>query len=608
MKLATAVLFISMGIILGCKEQKPTSRPDDSASLDSLFQAYYEFKLRINPIEASKAGENKYNDHIANYISDSYQQDLITNYTQFLDAAGTYDSISVSPAQWMSLKVLQWDCDIKREGLTNKMVTIASPIYDMPTFELMPLAQISSLQLYVSQLAAGKSVQPFHTVEDYENWLKRIDDYLVFLDTCMAKMRIGMDKGIVLPKTLTQKMIPQLDGFILDSVPQHLFYTPITAMPEGFSKEDQDRLSKAYIFMITDKLKPKYIQLQDFLIKEYLPACRETDGLGALPNGPETYNYLVKYHTTTTMNVDEIHELGKSEVARILLEMEKAKNAIGFQGDLKAFFEHIRKRKDQMPFTAPEQVIANFNVIKDRITLKLNDVFDMQPKADFEVRRTEAFREASASAEYVPGTKDASRSGIFYVPIPDVTTYNKYADESLFLHEAIPGHHYQLSLQQENKKLPEFLHPESMGVFVEGWALYAESLGKELGLYKDPIQYFGMLSMEMHRAIRLVVDSGIHGKGWTREEAIKYSLDHEAESEASVISEIERYMATPGQALSYKIGQLKIRELRTRAEVTLGERFSIREFHNQVLNSGSLPLVLLEEKIETWIKNGGPKS
>ncbi len=608
MKLATAALFISMAIILGCKEQKPTARPDDSASLASLFQAYYEFKLRINPIEASKAGENKYNDHIANYISDAYQQDLITNYTQFLDAAGTYDSTSVSPAQWMSLKVLQWDCNIKREGLTNKMVTIASPIYDMPTFELMPLAQISSLQLYVSQLAAGKSVQPFHTVEDYENWLKRIDDYLVFLDTCMAKMRIGMDKGIVLPNTLTQKMIPQLDGFILDPVPQHLFYTPITAIPEGFSKEDQDRLSKAYILMIMDKLKPKYIQLQDFLIKEYLPACRETDGLGALPNGPETYNYLIKYHTTTTMNVDEIHELGKSEVARILLEMEKAKNAIGFQGDLKTFFEHIRKRKDQMPFTAPEQVIANFNAIKDRITLKLNDVFNMQPKADFEVRRTEAFREASASAEYVPGTKDASRSGIFYVPIPDVATYNKYADESLFLHEAIPGHHYQLSLQQENKKLPEFLHPESMGVFVEGWALYAESLGKELGLYEDPIQYFGMLSMEMHRAIRLVVDSGIHGKGWTREEAIKYSLDHEAESEASVISEIERYMATPGQALSYKIGQLKIRELRTRAEVALGERFSIQEFHNQVLNSGSLPLVLLEEKIETWIKNGGPKS
>jgi uncharacterized protein (DUF885 family) len=227
----------------------------------------------------------------------------------------------------------------------------------------------------------------------------------------------------------------------------------------------------------------------------------------------------------------------------------------------------------------------------------------LKPKADFVVKRTEAFREASASAEYVPGTKDASRAGIFYVPIPDVKKYNKYSDEALFLHEAIPGHHYQLSLQQENKELPEFLHPESMGVFVEGWALYAESLGTELGLYKDPIQYFGMLSMEMHRAIRLVVDTGIHSKGWTREHAIQYSLDNEAESKASVIAEIERYMATPGQALSYKIGQLKIRELRTKAETKLGDQFSITEFHNQVLNSGSLPLVLLEEKINNWINS-----
>jgi uncharacterized protein (DUF885 family) len=303
------------------------------------------------------------------------------------------------------------------------------------------------------------------------------------------------------------------------------------------------------------------------------------------------------------MTADEIHELGKSEVARILIEMEDAKNKIGFKGDIKAFFEFVRNSPAQMPFTDPQQVIDNFNSIKERINKTLNQVFELKPKADFVVRRTEAFREASASAEYVPGTKDASRSGIFYVPIPDVKKYNKYSDEALFLHEAIPGHHYQLSLQQENTELPEFLHPESMGVFVEGWALYAESLGTELGLYEDPIQYFGMLSMEMHRAIRLVVDTGIHSKGWTREQAIQYSLDNEAESEESVIAEIERYMATPGQALSYKIGQLKIRELRNKAETKLGSRFSITEFHNQVLNSGSLPLVLLEEKIDNWINS-----
>jgi uncharacterized protein (DUF885 family) len=283
--------------------------------------------------------------------------------------------------------------------------------------------------------------------------------------------------------------------------------------------------------------------------------------------------------------------------------MEDAKNKIGFEGDLKAFFEFVRNNPEQMPFTEPQQVIDNFNSIKERISLTLDQVFELKPKADFVVRRTEAFREASASAEYVPGTKDASRAGTFYVPIPDVKKYNKYADEALFLHEAIPGHHYQLSLQQENTELPEFLHPESMGVFVEGWALYAESLGTELGLYQDPIQYFGMLSMEMHRAIRLVVDTGIHSKEWTREEAIQYSLDNEAESEESVIAEIERYMATPGQALSYKIGQLKIRELRTKAETKLGDKFSVTEFHNQVLNSGSLPLVLLEAKIDNWINS-----
>lgn len=608
MKIPSITLLLFLILATACKEEKTTPERDDSASLDSLFQEYYQFKLRINPIEASKGGENKYNDHIANYISDPYQEDLKTNYNQFLKASKKYDSTNVSPEQWMSLKVMQWDSNIKLEGLNNKMVTIASPIYDMPSFELMPLAQISSLQLYVAQLAAGKSVQPFNTVKDYENWLVRVDDYLVFIDTCMVKMNQGISKGVVLPKVLTQKMIPQLEPFIIDPVEDHLFYTPIHAMPEDFSKEDRERLTAAYSKMITEKLKPKYKTLQQFLIEKYLPVCRETSGLGALPNGPETYRYLIKYHTTTNMTVDEIHELGKSEVTRILIEMEKAKKKLGFKGDIKAFFENIRSRKDQMPFTEPSQVIANFNSIKDRIGQRFNEVFDIKPKADFEVRRTEAFREASASAEYVPGTKDASRAGIFYVPIPDVATYNKYADEALFLHEAIPGHHYQLSLQQENKNLPEFLHPESMGVFVEGWALYSESLGKELGLYDDPIQYFGMLSMEMHRAIRLVVDTGIHGKGWTREEAIQYSLDNEAESEEAIISEIERYMATPGQALSYKIGQLKIRELRTRAESALGEGFNIKEFHNQVLNSGSLPLVLLEEKIETWIKNGGKKS
>jgi uncharacterized protein (DUF885 family) len=406
-----------------------------------------------------------------------------------------------------------------------------------------------------------------------------------------------------LPTVITQKMIPQLDEFISNPVNDHLFYKPIISMPQSINEEDRNRISAEYSSMITNKLKPKYTLLKQFLVNEYLPVGRATSGIGVLPNGPETYKYLIKLSTTTNMTADEIHQLGKSEVARILVEMEDTKNKMGFDGDIKAFFEFVRNSPEQMPFTDPQQVIDNFNSIKERINKTLNQVFELKPKADFVVRRTEAFREASASAEYVPGTKDASRAGIFYVPIPDVKKYNKYSDEALFLHEAIPGHHYQLSLQQENTELPEFLHPESMGVFVEGWALYAESLGTELGLYTDPIQYFGMLSMEMHRAIRLVVDTGIHSKGWTREQAIQYSLDNEAESEESIIAEIERYMATPGQALSYKIGQLKIRALRTKAETILGDKFSVTEFHNQVLNSGSLPLVLLEAKIDSWINS-----
>lgn len=600
---STCVLFCTLlTIAAGCSKPQPTMPQAANPAIDSLFDAYYEFKKRINPIEATKAGYADYNDQVANYISDAYQNELVTNYSQFLTALSQFDSTKVSPAQWLSMQVMAWDCNIKREGLTNPLVTMASPMYDLPTFELLPLGQVQSLHLYFAQLAGGKSVQPFNTVADYDNWLKRIDAYLPFLDTCMAKMDEGIATGVVLPKTLIQKMIPQLVDFIEAPVDEHLFYAPITMVPESFSAVDKERLASAYSHTITNKLVPKYKTLHSYLVNTYLPAGRETSGIGALPNGPETYQYLLRLHTTTNMTADEVHELGKTEVARIRAEMEKAKAAIGFEGDMNAFFDHVRTSREQMPFAEPEQVIANFNAIRNRVEAKLGEVFDLKPKADFVVRRTETFREASASAEYVPGTKDASRPGTFYVPIPDVTSYNKYSDESLFLHEAVPGHHYQLSLQQENASLPEFLHPESMGVFVEGWALYAESLGRELGLYEDPYQYFGMLSMEMHRAIRLVVDSGLHGKGWTREQAIQYSLENEPESEASIIASIERYMATPGQAVSYKIGQLKIQELRRKAEAALGDKFSIGEFHNQVLNSGSLPLVLLEKKIEGWIE------
>lgn len=595
------LLILLFLLLISSCSQKSREKDSTASAISIIFKDYYKFKELINPIEATKAGNFEYNNYIANYISDEYQKELVAEYLNFLSRLNEINESDLTSADQLSLKVMKWDCEIKLEGLQNPMVVITSPMYNLPSFELTPLTQIQSLHLYVAQLGAGGSVHPFSSVKDYEDWLKRIDDYMDFLDTSIAMMKEGMSKKIVLPAVLTQKTIDQLEEFIVKPTTEHLFYKPIKSIPNEISPIQRDSLAKKYREMITKKLRPKYAELKKFLVEEYLPNSRVTSGFVDLPHGKETYDYLIRLHTTLNLSADQIHELGKKEVKRILIEMEEAKNKIGFEGDIKAFFEYIRNSPEQMPFKNPNEVIDNFNSIKEKINKKFNETFELSPKASFIVKRTEAFREASASAEYVPGTKDAKRPGIFYVPIPDISKYNKFSDEALFLHEAIPGHHYQLSLQQENKDLPEFLHPESMGVFVEGWALYAESLGKELGLYEDPIQYFGMLSMEMHRAIRLVVDTGIHSKGWTREKAILYSLENEAASEESIIAEIERYMATPGQALSYKMGQIKISELRSKAELELGENFDVREFHSQILNSGSLPLILLEGKIENWI-------
>lgn len=596
--------WIALGLILlvtGCQNNQPSGNEVTTISVDSLFDAYHQFKLNINPIEGTNAGLPDYNDKLVNYISKDVQQDMLANYDDFLKAIDQIDLNSLSADDRMSLQVMQWDCKIKKEGLENSMASVASPLFDLPNINWMPINQIFSFHLYFTTFSDIGGAQPFNNVQDYDNWLTRVNAFIPWLETAQSNMREGMTNNVVLPKAIIEKVLGQMGQFTNPDTESHVFYAPIKNMTAELSQEDRDRLDNAFRELIDTKLRPAYLELEKFLKEEYLPVGTETAGIGALPYGQETYQYLVKYHTSTNMTPDEVFELGKSEVARIRHEMEDVKEQIGFEGDLKAFFDHVRTSKEQMPFTEPQQVIDNFNAIHERMKENLDKLFDLTPKSRFEVRRTQAFREASASAEYNAGSKDGSRPGIFYVPIPDVTKYNKFSDEALFLHEAIPGHHYQLSLQQENENLPGFLHTEGMGVYVEGWALYTESLGKELGLYTDPYQYFGMLSMEMHRAIRLVVDAGMHAKGWSREQAIQYSLENEAASEASVISEIERYMVAPGQALAYKIGQLKIRELRTRAENELGEKFNIKEFHNQVLGSGSLPLVLLENKIDGWI-------
>ncbi|WP_459210976.1 DUF885 domain-containing protein [Aquimarina rhabdastrellae] len=597
MKKSIVFAIAAAALTFSCKDSQATKPVQKEATevtqtnqipFDQVLKNYYEDGLKLNPINATFAGDNRYNDLFPNVLSDEYASKLTKYYSDYKTQLANYKDADLSDSQKMSKAVLQWDCDINLERLTFRQ-------------DLFPIDQMWSVNLVIGQLASGASAQPFKTVEDYKNWLKRLDGYVTWLNSAKTKMEEGIQSGYVLPKSLIKKVLPQLEALTVTDLDKHLFYSPIKSLPETFSPEEQKELTTAYQAILSEKVIPAYTDLHKFMSTAYLEAGRDSSGISAIPDGKKYYDFAIKYYTTTTLTADEIHQLGLNEVARILAEMEKVKQQVGFKGDLKAFFDYVRNNKELMPFNTPEQVIANFNAIHERMKPQIEKLFDMKPKTPFEVRRTEAFREASASAEYNPGSLDGTRPGIFYTPIPDASKYNVFSDEALFLHEAIPGHHYQISLTQENQELPEFRKTLWYSAYGEGWALYTESLGNELGLYTDPYQYFGMLGMEMHRAIRLVVDTGMHAKGWSREKAIQYSLDNEAESEASIISEIERYMANPGQALSYKIGQLKIRELRKKAETALGDKFDIKAFHNQVLETGCIPLALLEDKIDTWV-------
>ena len=590
MKAPFLIIAFSLFAMISCNSPETRQQADYDALMDTLMADYHEDYLRLFPVEATLSGDTRYNDTLPNDISLAFLEQLRQFYQNYKDRLATIDRNALDEEDRLSYDIIAWNCNLGLERLRFKE-------------HLMPINQFWSTPLLVGQLASGASFQPFETVKDYDNWLSRLEDYVEWCDTAIVNMRKGMAEGYVLPKVLARKVIPQLREFDHGPVANHLFYAPIRKMPETFSEVEKQRLTKAYEEMVSQKIIPAHKRLADFIEKEYLPACRETAGISEIPIGREYYQFLIKYYTTTDMTADEVFELGQREVELITKEMEAVMKETGFNGNLKAFFDHLRTRKELMPFKTADEVIANFNAIHERMKPHLDRLFDKKPKTPFEVRRTEAFREAAASAEYNPGSLDGTRPGIFYVPVPEPKEYNVLMDEDLFLHEAIPGHHYQISLQQENESLPEFRKLLGNSAYIEGWALYAESLGKELGLYTDPYQYFGMLSGEMHRAIRLVVDAGMHTQGWTREQAIQYSLDHEAETEASIIAEIERYMAIPGQALSYKVGQLKIRELRKRAEEAFGENFDIGEFHNKVLESGTVPLNLLEEKIDRWIES-----
>jgi len=557
-------------------------------NFNDFLETYFEERLQLYPLEATQIGDDRYNDLLPNDISESYVAKQKEFYARYQSALSEYDSAGLSSQEQVSYGIFKSEMARRLHGLT---------FHD----NYMPIQQFWGMALTIPQIGSGESFQPFKTVKDYDNFLKRIDGFAVWMDTAIVNMRKGLAAGIVFPKVLMERVLPQANDMIVKDVTKSIFWQPIVHMPHSIEPGDKARLTEAYKKAIIEKIIPSYKNLYEFLKNEYIPKTKTTAGISDIPDGHAYYQYLINYWTTTNLTPGEIYNTGIAEVERITDEMDAVRKQVGFGGDLKKFFAYVKEDKKFMPYKTPADVIEGFGTIHKTMEPQLKKLFDLVPKTGFEVKQTEAFRAASASAEYIQGTPDGSRPGVFYVPILDATRYNYTGMESLFLHEAIPGHHYQISLQQENTELPRFRRFISYGAYVEGWALYTESLGKELGLYADPYSYFGHLSYEMHRAIRLVVDVGIHTKGWTREQAIQYMMDHEATSEQSATAEIERYMAIPGQALSYKIGQLKISALRQRAEAALGDKFVLASFHDEVLKYGCLPLNTLESLVDRWI-------
>jgi len=569
------------------RAKAPLARPEGSSPLAALFTNYWEEQARLYPLQATSQGDNRYNDQLPNSGTAAFRRQQRSLYERYQGQLARVDRSRLTAADQTSYDVFQYE-------MTSRLASLRQPTWTMP------FTQFSGMPIDLAQLGAGTGAQPFKTVQDYDNWLARVRQFPVWADTAVADFRQGMRTGVVLPRVLVQKMIPQLEALAVTEASQSVFYGPIKQLPASFSAADKQRLTAAYEQAIRTQLVPTYQRLATFLKNEYLPAARTSTGIAAVPGGADMYTTAVAYWTTTTRTPDEIYQTGQAEVARIKAEMEQVRQQLGYTGDLKELLASLSTDPKFRPYKTPEDVLNGFRAIQGRVAPGLPRLFGRMPKTAFEIRQTEAFRAATASAQYNRGAADGSRPGIFYVPILDATTFKTPGMESLFLHEAIPGHHFQVSLQQENTNLPKFQRFAFYSAFSEGWALYTESLGKELGMYTDPYQYLGALSAEMHRAIRLVVDVGMHAKGLTREQAIEYMLANEATTTQGATAEIERYMAWPGQALAYKTGQLKIRELRTRYEKQLGAKFSLKAFHDELLLDGAMPLAVLERRMDAW--------
>jgi len=591
--IASIAIVILMAACGSDKKESNTADP----KLSVVLEQYYNERMELLPLEATLNGDTRYNNLLPANFTDSYRSRLKNFFRHYKNELNGFDHAKLNEKDKVSWEILNYETGMGLEGL--EIGFLGSSAVNNMTY--IPFDQFNAVPLMLGQMGSGTGNQPFKTVADYDNWLQRAGAFPAWADSAIVYFKKGMAANFVLPQAAVIKMIPQMEAMMSGTANKSLFYGPVTLMPSTFPDADKKRLTGAYIDLIEKDILPTYKKLGLFLQTVYLPAARNTTGIDALPGGDKLYNYLVKYWTTTLKTPEEIYKTGLSEVKRIRQEMEQVKTEVGFAGTLDSFFTFMKTDKKFMPYKTPEEVLQAFYKIEETMKPNLEKMFTLRPTTKFQIRQTEAFRAASASAEYYPGLPDGSRPGIFYIPILDATTFNTTSGmESLFLHEAIPGHHYQMSIQSEDSSLPQFRRFLWYGAYGEGYALYCESLGKELGLYTDPYQYMGALGDEMHRAIRLVVDVAMHTGKMTREEAIAYSTENEAISFEGAIAEIERYMVFPAQALSYKTGALQIKDLREKYSKLLVSKFKLSDFHDAYLRGGCMPLVIKEAEMDVW--------
>ncbi|RDV06050.1 DUF885 domain-containing protein [Sphingorhabdus pulchriflava] len=567
-------------------------KADEAQKLAALFAEDDEATLKRNPLNALFRGDMRYADRLGDYISDAYFDAERKAAEANLAKLESIDRAKLDPTSQIAY-------DVYKQNQLDALKGLSKEIMDLTV--VRPVNHFAGFHTFYPTFASGQGAAPFKTVADYENNLKRHKEFITLMDASIGRFREGMASGVFETKLTITNVIDQLNTQLAQKTEESPYYGPVTKFPADFSEADKARLTVAYKEMVEKGLYPANQRLRDFLRDEYLPLAREGVGLSYMKGGDKLYQYMVEQTTTLPLKAADIHQLGLSEVDRIKKGMEEIKTEVGFKGSLQDFFEHLRT-DPKFKKESREALTQGYYDIGKQVDAVISSQFKYLPKAPLEIKPYEEFREKyEAGGSYQQGTPDGSRPGTFYFNAYDLPSRTTSGMTTLYLHEGAPGHHFQISIAQENEKLPAFMRFGGNTAYVEGWALYAETLGYDMGLFKDPYQRFGTLSDEMLRAMRLVVDTGLHSKGWTRDQSIEYMLANSDMGRTDATAEVERYIAIPSQALAYKIGALTIQKLKAKAQKELGAKFDVREFHNQVLNTGALPLAVLEKKIDGWI-------